>query len=394
MIDFQSIFSDATVSKFNDFSQGVFDKLSRCHTAQMGMHKMRCNDAFCSNEMYQFHNCNNRNCPNCGGLKKEEWIENRVQELLPTAYYHLVFTLPHDLNPLILGNRKLLFKLLFDASSQTILSHAKDPRYLGATPSITMVLHTWGQDLSFHPHVHCIVSGGGFDGEKWVNPKRKKNNFLFPETSLQNQFKAIFLKQIQALPLEKQGIDVEKIANDLQKKRWNVYAKAPFGTPSQVMEYLGRYTHKVAITRHRILSLTPETISFRYKDYAVANQQKTMTLTREEFLRRFEQHILPKKFTKIRHYGILQNHGKKARLDKIRALLELGKLPPKIKIPVQIRMLEKYGKDIFKCPCCAHGRLETVISIRFSKSKSEEMREIQDIITRNKASPLQTEQQK
>lgn len=394
MIDFQSIFSDASVAQFNDFSKSVLDKLSRCHTAKMGVHRLRCDDQSCGKEQYQFHNCGNRNCPNCGGLKKEEWIENRMQELLPTPYYHLVFTLPHELNGLVLGNRKLLFKLLFDAASQSILNHSKKEEFLGANCGITMILHTWGQDLSFHPHVHCIVTGGGFDGEKWVEAKRKSNRFLFPETSLQNEFKDIFLKQITILPINKQGIDVEKLANDLHKKRWNVYAKAPFGGPAQVVSYLGRYTHKIGITKHRIIDLTPQTISFTYKDYADGNKQKRMTLSRVELLRRFEQHILPKRFTKIRHYGFLQNHGKRMRLQRIRQSLDLCELPVAIKIPAAIRMLEKYGKDIYKCPCCEKGRLVLVSSVRYYQSKTQEMLEIEAVLLRNKASPENLEQQK
>jgi Putative transposase/Transposase zinc-binding domain len=394
MVDFQSIFQDKTIAGFNAFSQTVFDKLARCRTAQMGSHKLLCDNKTCGKVQYQFHNCGNRNCPNCGGLKKEEWIDNRMQELLPTPYYHLVFTLPQQLNPLILGNRKLLFKLLFDAASQTIIQHSRMEKYLGADCGITMILHTWGQDLSFHPHVHCIVTGGGFDGTKWVDAKRKRNNFLFPETSLQNQFKKLFLQQLLVLPIQRVGIDVEKMANDLQKIRWNVFAKAPFGGPGQVVNYLGRYTHKIGITKQRIVGLSQNTISFSYKDYTDGNKQKIMTLTRVEFLRRFELHILPKRFTKIRHYGFLQNHGKGARLRVIRASLGLSPAPVGIKIPVGIRMLEKYGKDIYKCPCCGTGRLELVSSRRYFVSQTQEMQTLATNLVRNKAAPAKLEQQK
>lgn len=394
MLNFQSIFEDKSIEKFNTFSQSIFDKMARCRTAKMGVHRLQCDAENCKKDHYQFHNCGNRNCPNCGGLKKEDWIDNRMQELLPTPYYHLVFTLPKELHSLILGNRKLLFKLLFDAASQSILNHSKNPKYLGATCGITMILHTWGQDLSFHPHVHCIVSGGGFDGEKWVAAKRKKNNFLFPETSLQNEFKDLFLNQLLQLPIKKAGLDVEKLANDLHKKRWNVYAKAPFGGPSQVVSYLGRYTHKIGITKHRIVGLCPKTISFSYKDYADGSKQKTMTLSREEFLRRFEQHFLPKRFTKIRHYGFLQNHGKRQRLQTIRDNLGLLPMPAAIKIPTAVRMLEKHGIDIYKCPSCATGRLKLVNSVRYFVSKSQEMLAVQEVVTRNKASPEKTGLQK
>jgi hypothetical protein len=215
---------------------------------------------------------------------------------------------------------------------------------------ITMILHTWGQQLNFHPHVHCIVTGGGFDGKKWVEAKRAKDNFLFPEKSLSKMYKAIFLKELQKMELQTQGLDLGKIVNEVDKKGWNVHAKAPFGGPSQVVEYLGRYSHKIAITKHRIVSVTDTHVNFRYKDYADGDKTKLLSLSREEFLRRFEMHILPKRFTKIRHYGFMQNHGKRSRLQQIRQYLQLTALPKIVQLPVAIRMLEKYGKDIFKCP--------------------------------------------
>jgi hypothetical protein len=388
MVDFQTLFAQPSITKFNSFSQGVFQKLATCHTAKMGFHRLVCNDKNCGKTHYQYHSCGNRHCPNCGSLKREEWIENRLDELLPTTYYHLVFTLPHELNPLIMGNRKALFKLLFDAASQTIMNHSRMKNYLGADCGITMILHTWGQDLSFHPHVHCIVTGGGFDGQKWIAAKRKKDNFLFPEASLSKMYRAIFLKNIATIPLEKAGFDLEKTINDLEKKRWNVFAKAPFGGPAQVVEYLGRYSHKIAITKHRIIAMTDADISFRYKDYADGGKTKTMKLSHDEFLRRFEQHILPKRFVKIRHYGFLQNQGKKERLAKIRASLNLGKQPEKVTIPLAIKMIEKFGVDIFKCKSCATGRLVLVQSVRFFKTQTQEYQEIQEITAKNKASPV------
>jgi len=389
MNELQTLFLDPSIKGFNAYSQRVFDQLARCHTAQMGVHRLQCDDQSCREQQYQYHSCGNRHCPNCGGLKREEWIENRTGELLPTPYYHLVFTLPHELNPLIIRNRKLLFKLLFDAASQTILNHARMKNYLGGNCGITMVLHTWGQDMSFHPHVHCIVTGGGFDGNHWIEAKRKKDNFLFPEASLSKMYKAIFLAKIEKMTLGTQGLDFGSIINKVAKKRWNVYAKAPFGGPAQVVEYLGRYTHKIAITKHRIVQVTDSHIVFRYKDYADGNTIKTMRLTRTEFLRRFEMHILPKGFTKIRHYGFLQNHGKRERLNKIREAMKLSPLPEIVKIPVAIRMLEKYGKDIFKCPCCPNGRMQIVGTYRYYQSQTKNYQEVQKITgQKNKASPL------
>ena len=282
--------------------------------------------------------------------------------LLPTAYYHVVFTLPHELHGIIMGNRKELFKLLFDAASQTLLQFAKDTQWLGGRCSITAILHTWGQQLSFHPHLHCIVSGGGIDGNnQWVAAKRFNDKFLFPVKAMQIVYKAVFLKGLRRLLQNKQlqvdGMDTEKIIMQPGYKKWNVYAKRPFGNVASVVEYLGRYTHKIAITAHRISSISEHSVSFKYKDYANDNQQKEMTLSHAEFLRRFELHILPRWFVKIRHYGLLQNHGKTKRLNSIRQQLNLQPLPPKVQVPVSQRMLEKYGKDITLCPVCNKGKL-------------------------------------
>lgn len=365
MTEFQSLFKDPCIQQFNAYSQAIFKQLSVCHTAQKGVHRLRCSDEKCGKEQLQYHSCGNRHCPHCGGFKREEWIENRKQELLPTPYYHLVFTLPHELNPLILGNRRELFKLLFDSASQTILQHGRMPEYLGADCGITMILHTWGQELTFHPHVHCIVTAGGYNGKTWIEAKRKKDNFLFPEKSLRKMYKAKFLDGIAKLNLKKEGIDYHEIIKKIGFKKWNVYAKAPFGGPAQVLEYVGRYTHKIAITKHRIISVSDKEVRFQYKAYADGDKKKVMPLTREEFLRRFELHFLPAYFTKIRHYGFLQNYSKRKRLTHIRELLKLSPLRATIKIPVQQRILEKYGKDITICPCCKKGKLEIVETTRF-----------------------------
>ena len=358
----QQLFGQAAAGSGNAYSRQVFGRLHQCHTAANGTHTYRCNDAGCHHLHYQYHSCGNRHCPNCGGLKKEQWVENLTADLLPTGYYHVVFTLPHEFHPLVLGNRKAMFKLLFDASSKTLLQLAKDPQWLGGKCSITAVLHTWGQQLGFHPHVHCIVSGGGADeNNQWIKAKRSNNKFLFPVEVLKEVFKGIFLKGLRQLvqqqALQLQGIDTEKIIKQAGYKKWNVYAKSPFGTVASVVAYLGRYSHKIAITPHRIISISEHSLTFKYRDYADGNKQKEMTLSHAEFLRRFELHILPKRFVKIRHYGLLQNHGKIKRLNNIRQLLKLQPLPPKVQVPVTIRMLEKYGKDITLCPKCSQGKL-------------------------------------
>ena len=358
----QQLFGLAAATSCNAYSRQVFGRLKQCHTAAIGAHTYRCNGSGCHHLHYQYHSCGNRHCPNCGGLKKEQWVENLVADLLPAGYYHVVFTLPHELQPLILGNRKAMFKLLFDASSQTLLQLARDPQWLGGKCSITTILHTWGQQLSFHPHVHCIVSGGGADeSNRWIKAKRSNDKFLFPVAVLRDMFKGIFLKGLRQLiatqQLQLQGIVVEKIIKQAGYKKWNVYAKSPFGSVANVVAYLGRYTHKIAITSHRIISISDHSVLFNYRDYADGNRQKQMSLSHTEFLRRFELHILPKRFVKIRHYGLLQNHGKRARLNNIRKQLKLQPLPPKVQVPVTVRMLEKYGKDITLCPKCSHGKL-------------------------------------
>jgi hypothetical protein len=352
------VFKKASQEIANPYSKAVFKKLSECHTANQGVHRMRCMDTDCLYEHYQYHNCGNRHCPNCGGTRREQWIEDKTSELLPTSYFHVVFTVPHELNSLTMGNRKLMFDLLFEASSYTLLKLSKDEKWLGATPGIISILHTWGQDLSFHPHVHCIVSGGGVKLSSnnefcWVKEKRINHTYLFPKDVIAKVYKAYYLQQLRKL-IQKNELQIEdkraleNTLNDIEQKRWNVYAKKPFGGPLQVLEYLGRYTHKVAITAHRILSIDKEnsSISFKYKDYHCRNtkdEKKEMNISIDEFIRRYEQHILPKRFTKIRHYGYLKNYKRTERLKQLFALLQLPPPPPKVIIPIRQRMLEKYG---------------------------------------------------
>jgi hypothetical protein len=383
----QSLFGQSASQTHNGYSRHIFTQLHLCHTAAMGMHFYQCNDSRCNHVHQQYHSCGNRHCPNCGGLKKEQWIENLTAQLFPTAYYHVVFTIPHEFNALVLGNRKAMLNLLFESASATLLQFAGDPQYLGAVCGITTVLHTWGQDLSFHPHLHCIVSGGGVRDHKWIEAKRKNEKFLFPVPALKTVYKAIFFKKLRLLLskglLLTEGIAIEEQIKKAGYKKWNVYAKSPFGNVASVVEYLGRYTHKVAITKHRIVSITAHSITFKYKDYADAGKQKTMTLSIAEFLRRFELHFLPHRYVKIRHYGFLQNHGKTKRLNAVRTSMKLQPLPPKIIIPVAQRMLEQYGSDITQCPKCETGKL-VLVAIIFPGAYAEKL--FQAIII-NKADP-------
>lgn len=364
----QTLFAHPAIQSFNGYSQAVFRKLQLCHTALMGMHRFQCNDPDCKHVHWQYHSCGNRHCPNCGSSRTEAWIDFKMTDLLPTGYYHVVFTLPHELNGLIMGNRSLLFKLLFQAAAHTLLTLAKDEKYLGGEPGITSVLHTWGQDLSFHPHIHCIVSGGGVRKGRWVAAKRKNNTFLFPKAAMQKIYKGFFMHQLRRLHKNGQlainEIQFHQLLTTIGLKKWNVYAKKPFGGPQQVVEYLGRYTHKVAITRHRIEEISEKTITFRYKDYADGNKSKLMNLSQPEFLRRFEQHILPKGFVKIRNYGFLKNYNKTARLNELRLKMKLPPAPKKIRIPAAQRLLEKYGRDVTRCPKCEKGMLLLMETVR------------------------------
>jgi Putative transposase len=283
-------------------------------------------------------------------------------------YYHVVFTLPHELGSVMLGHRKLLFKLLFDASAQTLLCFANDPKYLGATPGIISVLHTWGQQLSFHPHVHCIVSGGGItDDNMWKDATKNEWRFLFPVKAMSIVYRTKFLLALKqminkgdvTLPDNK---DEKQLLNLLYHKDWVVYAKAPFGGPHAVIEYLGRYTHKVAISNHRIVSINDEygTVTFEYKDYADGNKQKQMTLSSSEFIRRFEQHILPQRFTKIRTYGYLGNRNRHRRINEVLKKMKLPLHKGLIKVPLQLYMMERYGLDMTECPCCKGKTMQLV----------------------------------
>jgi hypothetical protein len=332
--------------------QKVLHRLKICRTASLGYHVYRCSNDECGEIKYQYHSCRDRHCPQCGAIKKEQWIEARTQELLPVKYYHVVFTLPHELNSLVMGHRKILYKLIFDASAQTLLCFAKDEKYLGALPGIISVLHTWGQQLSFHPHIHCIVSGGGIaNNNTWKDAKKNDYRFLFPVKAMSIVYRTKFLQALQQM-IDKgevvlpAGADAKRLFHVLYHKDWIVYAKAPFGGPHAVIEYLGRYTHKVAISNHRISSINEEqgTVSFEYKDYGDNGKQK--------------QHILPEKFTKIRTYGYLSNRNRHHRINEILKKMKLPVHKGLIKVPLELRMMEQYGIDIKQCPCCKQKTLK------------------------------------
>jgi len=361
----------------------VLNAISQCRTQALGYHLYRCSDNLCDHKKMQYHSCRNRHCPHCGNAKKEDWIEARLRELLPCKYYHIVFTMPHELNGMVMGNRQAMFNLLLEASAYTLNIFARDEKYLGATPGIISVLHTWGQQLSFHPHVHCIVTGNGWrqKDQRWVEAKKVRYKRLFPVQAMEQVYRAYFLKRLDHLKnkgeiklTDDQKTGWHNLMQPLKQKRWVVYAKEPFGGPAQVIEYLGRYTHKVAISNSRIRAVSERgEVTFDYKDYADQNKIKQMTLAGMEFIRRFEQHILPKGFCKIRSYGLYSNHKRHTRVKVILNALQLPLHPPPTQVPWQVRFMERYGTDPLLCPCCKKSQM-VLVQIVFNR-KDEVKRE-------------------
>jgi hypothetical protein len=309
----------------------------------MGGHIDRCNDLSCGKLHLSYNSCRNRHCPKCQGHKREQWIQARESELLPVGYYHLVFTLPSELHPLALKNPKLVYATLFKTAWSVIKGFGANPSFLGATPGMIAVLHTWGQNLSLHPHLHCIIACGGVDTQgKWKNA-RGKNNFLFPVKELSKVFRAKYVAT-----LRKQDIKDKSLFDALFSKDWVVYAKKPFGSPSSVVAYLGRYTHKVAISNHRIVRVAQSKVSFKAKNYKKEGKQEILTLETNEFIRRFAMHILPKGFVRIRHYGFLSSTGKAKQLCSLKD--QLG----------EPRLKKKKESLHLVCPSCKKGRLVTL----------------------------------
>ncbi|MEX1122920.1 MAG: transposase, partial [Balneolales bacterium] len=250
---FQSLFACTNYVPKNEYTRGVLSRIHRCHTRDLGYHCYQCSNQECLHTHTQYHSCGNRHCPFCGTFKKDKWVEERLADLLPTPYYHIVFTIPHSWNTVMMQSPRELYTILFDAASETLLDLSRNKEYLGATPGITAVLHTWGQQLDYHVHLHCVVSGGGISNTEWVTAKRANAKFLFPLAALRKKHKGIFLRLVRERKQDIAASD-EQIDTAIQLsgyKQWKVYAKAPFGGPDQVLKYLGRYTHKTAITSYR-----------------------------------------------------------------------------------------------------------------------------------------------
>lgn len=335
--------------------------IETCRTAALGGHVERCGQ--CTYQRIAYNSCRNRHCPKCQTLAREQWLARRKAELLPTTYYHLVFTLPPGIAQLALQNKKAIYNILFNASAEALLTIARDPKHLGANIGFFSILHTWGQNLLYHPHVHCVVTGGGLSlDQKCWTPCRK--NFFLSVRVLSRLFRRLFLEQLTQARLSFHG-RLTQLNNRAELKRhlaktrqqdWVVYAKAPFGGPEKAIEYLGRYTHKVAISNHRLLSSPEGKIAFQYKDYNSTDpqRQRVMTLDADEFIRRFLLHALPAGFQRIRHYGLSANRNKEANLALCRQLLKAPQrspLSPPGQTPAAIIQAAS------RCPKCQQGTM-------------------------------------
>ena len=347
----------------------VVNAITACRTAVLGGHIDRCDH--CTHERISYNSCRNRHCPKCQALARAQWVEQRMSDLLPVPYFHVVFTLPNQLNDFALRNKKAFYTLFFQAVSETLQAFAHDPKHLGAEIGFFTILHTWGQNLLDHPHIHCVVPGGGLvDGSLW---KSCKKDFIFPVKALAALFKGkmldYFKTAVESGDIEcfgtlepfKNKTPFKTLIDTLYKTDWVVYAKPPFAGPQAVLKYLGRYTHRVAIGNSRIVALSDKTVSFTWKDYADENKQKTMTLSIVEFIRRFLLHVIPKGFVRIRHYGFLSNHSKKESF--VRCMKALGKNPvvreEKPSRHWRDMAIRLTGKDPTICPVCNQGHMKT-----------------------------------
>lgn len=356
----------------------VMRAIETCRTRATGGHAFRCEA--CGAVRLAYNSCRNRHCPKCQTLAKERWLGQRRAELLPVPYFHVVFTLPHELNALAQGNPRVIYALLFQAASATLLEFGRNPRWLGGELGATLVLHTWGQNLTQHLHVHGVVTGGalGEDGQ-WRAAKR---GFLFPVKALSQVFRGKYLAALQraferaALKFAGHTAQLAKPAawrtflTALKAKDWVVYAKRPFAGPEQVLDYLGRYTHRVAISNHRLVSFKEDQVRFRWRDYAHGNQRKVMALDAHEFIRRFLLHVLPKGFMRIRHYGLTANRSRRAALPRARQALDCPLPAPLPVETVEALLLRVLRFDIHLCPRCKVGRLKLVGPIEAHSARS------------------------
>jgi hypothetical protein len=347
----------------------VVRAITSCRTPALGGHVEACDS--CPYQRVAYNSCRDRHCPKCQGAARERWVAARRADLLEVEYFHLVFTLPDQIAQIALRNKRCVYGLLFRAAWATLRSIAADPKHLGAEVGMVAVLHTWGQTITHHPHLHCVVPGGGLSPEgEWVSCRR---GFFLPVRVLSRRFRTVMLDELEraaergelawvgqiAQLAEPEAF--ERLVRELRRTEWVVYAKRPFGGADQVVKYLGRYTHKVAITNHRLVALEDGTVSFRYRDYRTGNAERVMALGVEEFARRFLQHVLPDSFQRIRHYGLLANRTRRQNLARCRELLAERRAPratANTQAEESADAVSEAGGRV--CPACGHGVMRRV----------------------------------
>lgn len=352
----------------------VLSRISRCRTASMGGRISRCERCHAKDVMY--YSCRDRHCPQCQSLAKAKWLEDRSSELLPVNYYHVVFTLPHELNPLARVNPELIYSLLYRASWKTIKTLGADKKRLNGQMGMTAILHTWGQQLNQHIHLHCIVPGGALseDRKHW---HKAKSTYLFPVKAMSRYFRGAYVALLrEAFERKKMKFCgqceylaerkyFDELLDGLMSKEWVVYCKKPLTSGKPVLNYLSQYTHKIAISHHRIIASNEHQVTFSWKDYSDGDKKKKVTMDRQEFLRRFLLHVLPSGFMRIRHYGYLGNRFKRKNLDEIRRIL---KAAPMIRgssaVPSFIEQLHKLtGVNLKSCKQCKTGQMQVIVDI-------------------------------
>ena len=354
----------------------VMTAIEVCRTAALGGHVEVCDR--CGHQRIWYNSCSDRHCPKCQSLARAQWIQDRQSEVLDTEYFHVVFTVPEEIADIGLQNKRTVYGILFRATAETLQTIAADPQHLGAEIGFFAVLHTWGQNLLHHPHLHCVVAGGGLslDSTRWVSCRP---GFFLPVRVLSRRFRRLFLKYLEkafdsdrlqffgSLEPLRNAQQFRSYIAPLKETEWVVFAKPPFAGPQQVLDYVGRYTHRVAISNNRLLDIEDDQVSFQWKDYRDPDRQKTMTLSAEEFIRRFLIHVLPDGFQRIRYYGFLSNRHREGKLVLCRQLLGMPVVDPETAPgdqPSDYDFDELYekltGSSLRQCPICHEGRMVVV----------------------------------
>jgi hypothetical protein len=376
-------YRDKQGASMSAMQRRVMHSIEVCRTAALGGHLERCDQ--CGHERNCFNSCRDRHCPRCQSLARAQWIEDRQSELLEVPYFHVVFTVPEEIAALTYQNKRVVYGILFRATAETLTTIAADPEHLGAEIGFFAVLHSWGQNLQFHPHLHCVVPGGGLspDGQRWISCHP---NFFLSVRVLSELFRRLFLDSLQKAfdsgklrfsdrlkPLDNRITFAQHCA-ELKERKWVVYAKRPFAGPQQVLDYVGRYTHRVAISNNRLLDIENDQVCFQWKDYRTGGEVKTMTLPAHEFIRRFLLHVLPNGFQRIRYYGLLGNRYRKEKLNQCRRLLGMHISDQPVAVSVEQDYQDRYedltGSSLHQCPQCQCGRMVVVAMLPRSPDDS------------------------